>query len=188
MTYAFHVFRGKQDLIKKLPSRFRGYRHWIPHDWIIMVLIDNDQEDCRKLKIRLEEIADCEGFSTFSRVGPTGQWQVINRLAIKELEAWFFGDIPAMHQAYPRISPRLSHSRKYRNPDLIENTWEALEKIFKKAGYYSGGLPKKEMARNISKYMDPMRNNSKSFQIFRDVLKKIHQNSLAISREMHNET
>ena len=176
ITYDFHVFQGKQDLIKKLPERFRGYRHWLPHDWIIVVLLDYDRGDCQELKTRLDVIAEREGFSTLSKVGPNGQFQVINRLAIKELEAWFFGDLPALHQAYPRIPLGLSRKKQYRNPDDIENAWETLEKIFQRAGYYPGGLPKKEVARNISENMDPMHNRSKSFQVFRDTLRKICPN------------
>jgi hypothetical protein len=175
-TYDFHVFQGKQDLIKKLPERFRGYRRWLPHDWIIFVLLDYDRGDCQVLKTRLDVIAEQEGFSTFSKVGPNGQFQVINRLAIKELEAWFFGDLPAMHQAYPRIPLSLSRKKQYRNPDDIENAWETLEKIFQRAGYFPGGLPKKEVARRISENMDPMHNRSKSFQVFRDTLRKICPN------------
>jgi len=31
-TYALHVFQGKQNLLKKLPERLRGYRSWLlPH-------------------------------------------------------------------------------------------------------------------------------------------------------------
>ncbi len=176
ITYDFHVFQGKQDLIKKLPERFRGYRHWLPHDWIIVVLLDYDRGDCQELKTRLEVIAEREGFSTLSKVGPNGQFQVINRLAIQELEAWFFGDLPAMRQAYPRIPPGLSRKKPYRNPDDIENTWETLEKILQRAGYYPGGLPKKEVARKISAYMNPLTNRSKSFQVFRDTLRKICPN------------
>lgn len=176
VTYDFHVFQGKQDLIKKLPARFRGYRHWLPHDWIIVVLLDYDRGDCQELKARLAVIAEQEGFSTSSNVGYNGQFQVINRLAIKELEAWFFGDLPAIHRAYPRIPPGLSRKKQYRNPDDIENAWETLEKIFQRAGYYPGGLPKKEVAKNISANMDPMHNRSKSFQVFRDTLRKICPN------------
>ncbi len=54
-----------------------------------------------------------------------------------------------------------------------ENVWETMERILQRAGYYPGGLPKKEVARNISENMDPMQNRSKSFQVFPDTLMKI---------------
>ena len=170
ISFNIHVFQGKQDLLKNLPKRLRGYRYWLPDDWYIVVLIDKDQEDCAKLKQKLEQTAHDEGFITRSNSGPAGKFQVINRIAIEELEAWFFGDVVALQSAYPRIPKLLDKSRKFRNPDAISNTWESLEGVFQKVGYYRGGLPKIEVARKISQYMDPNRNTSKSFQIFRDAL------------------
>ena len=38
---------------------------------------------------------------------------------IEELEAWFFGDIAAIHAAYPRISIHLGGRANYRDPDAI---------------------------------------------------------------------
>ena len=46
LFHLFHVFEGKQDLLKKLPVRLKGYKPWIPDDWRIIVLIDRDQDDC----------------------------------------------------------------------------------------------------------------------------------------------
>ena len=62
----------------------------------------------------------------------------------------------------------------FHNPDAIAGgTWEALERVLKKSGYYPSGMPKVETARNISKYMEPHRNISKSFQVFRDALQEL---------------
>ena len=100
-----------------------------------------------------------------------GKFEVINRLAIEELEAWFFGDPEALVQAYPRVPATIGRKAQYRNPDAIAGgTWEALERVLQKAGYFPGGMSKVETARNISKYMDPLRNSSKSFQVFRDAV------------------
>lgn len=52
VTFDFHVFEGKQDLLKKLPSRLKGYRRWIPNNLRIFVLIDEDRQDCQELKAR----------------------------------------------------------------------------------------------------------------------------------------
>lgn len=51
--YTFHVFEGKQALLKNLPVRLKGYKPWIPDDWRIIVLIDRDQDDCLQLKATL---------------------------------------------------------------------------------------------------------------------------------------
>ncbi len=174
ISFRIHVFQGKHDLINKLPSRLNGYRPWLPPDWIIMVLLDEDREDCGELKEKLERIASLAGLKTKSQAGLEEKFQVINRLAIEELEAWFFGDVLAICQAYHRISSTLDQRRGFRDPDaILGGTWEALERVMQSAGYYSGGLPKKEVARRISKFMDPERNRSKSFQVFRDSLRSL---------------
>jgi hypothetical protein len=170
-TYAIHVFSGKPDLLVKLPKRLRGYRKWLPDDWRIVVLVDKDREDCRSLKAKLEKTAYQAGFVTKSSAYAKGKFEVINRLAIEELEAWYFGDTEALVRAYPQLPAFVGSTAQYRNPDAIAGgTWEALERILKRAGYYPGGMPKVDTARRISKYMDPYRNRSKSFQVFRDAL------------------
>jgi hypothetical protein len=174
ISFRIHVFQGKHDLINKLPSRLNGYLPWLPYDWIIMVLLDEDREDCGKLKGKLERIASMAGLKTKSQAGLEEKFQVINRLAIEELEAWFFGDVAAICQAYHRIPSTIDRRRGLRDPDaILGGTWEALERIMQTAGYYAGGLPKKEVAREVSKYMDPDRNRSKSFQVFRDSLRSL---------------
>ncbi len=167
VTFQIHVFQGKPDLLQKLPGRLKGYKAWLPDDWKIVVLMDEDREDCKKLKETLENIAHAAGLSTASSVEPNTKFQILNRLAIEELEAWFFGDIPAIHSAYPRFSSTLGEKARYRDPDAIRGgTWEALEQELQKTGYFKAGLPKIEAAREIARYMKPESNRSKSFQIF----------------------
>ncbi|MEG5001191.1 hypothetical protein QUB13_26385 [Microcoleus sp. B4-D4] len=57
ITYKIHAFRGKTDLLAKLPNRLKGYQAWLPPDRKIVVLIDKDREDCLKLKQQLEIMA-----------------------------------------------------------------------------------------------------------------------------------
>ena len=173
ISHNIHVFQGKPDLIINLPKRLRGYRKWLPSDWRIVVLVDGDRADCISLKRKLEEMAHNEGLITRSTTGPDGRFQVINRIAIEELEAWFFGDVQAIKMAYPRVPKGLDRRKNYRNPDAIQSAWEALERVLKRAGYYLSGLPKVETARRISAYMDPWRNTSKSFRAFRDALQEM---------------
>jgi hypothetical protein len=171
ISFRIHPHQGKQDLLGKLLPRLRGYKNWLPADWRIVILVDADDEDCRILKDRLENIADNATLVTKSKKTIGSYFQVLNRLAIEELEAWFFGDIDAVHSSYPRISLNLGKKAKYRNPDAIRGgTWEALEREFKKAGYFSSGMSKISVARQVSFYMEPERNQSKSFQVFRQGL------------------
>ena len=166
--FRIHSFRGKRDFLRKLPERLRGYRNWIQKDHKIIVLIDCDQYDCYELKNRLESVASMAGLTTLSR--SPDNFQIINRIAIEELEAWFFGDVTAIRKAYPRIPETLDKKAPFRSPDAIKGgTWEQLERVLKHD--HPGGLEKIRAASEISRYMDPDRNRSPSFQVFRDALR-----------------
>lgn len=171
ISFAVHVFQGKQDLLNKLPNRLRGYRGWIPNDSIIVILIDKDREDCHLLKKQLEDISRSSGL--FTKTAPderNSKFQVINRILIEELESWFFGDVDALSSAFPRIPKHLGTKSSYSNPDSIQNTASVLEALLKRHGYYPAGMPKIEVASAISSFMVPEHNRSTSFQAFRSGL------------------
>lgn len=107
-TFRLLNFQGKQNLLRQLPARLRGYTAWITDNY---------------------------------------------------------------RRAYPRLPASLTTAPRFHNPDAIAGgTWEELERIFQRAGYFKGGYPKIEAARAISAHMDPTRNRSHSFRIFRDGL------------------
>ncbi|MUG98844.1 DUF4276 family protein [Scytonema sp. UIC 10036] len=173
-SFDIHPYQGKRDLLSKLPQRLKGYKSWLPDDYRIVVLVDEDREDCKALKEKLEGIALDVGFSTKKSVSTGQQFQVLNRIAIEELESWFFGDMDALINAYPKVSSNIKNQAKYRDPDAITGgTWEALEKVLQTAGYHKGGIEKTRAAREISLHMNPSNNRSRSFQIFYDGLLKI---------------
>ena len=160
------VFQGKPDLLSNLERRLKGYKSWMPEDWKIVVLIDEDRANCRKLKARMEAASAAAGFLTKTAV-TGGKFVVLNRIAVEELEAWFFGDAVALAAAFPGVSPTLGAKAHYRNPDAITGgTWEALERVLQRAGYYGGGSPKIEVAREMATHMEVGRNTSPSFQTF----------------------
>jgi len=131
-TFACRVFRGKEDLLRKLGNRLKGYRHWLPDGWRIVVVVDRDNDDCSELKDKLEQAADHAGLLTRSRC-QDGEWQVVNRIAIEELEAWYFGDWAAVRQAYPRVPLNVPNKAPCRDPNDIQGpTWEAFERILKR--------------------------------------------------------
>lgn len=167
----FHVFEGKDDMLEELPKHLKGHQ-WIPDDWRIIVLIDEDRRDCHKLKEYLEKAADEAGFVTKSSATPNEDFQIVNRIAVEEIEAWFFGDVEALHAAYPRIPENLQSKAKYRNPDAIRGgTYEALKQLLMEKNYYKGRISKPTVAQNIAQHMVPSRNRSKSFQVFVEGLK-----------------
>ncbi len=175
--YDIRSFQGKSDLIKNLPSRLKAYYKRQDSTLRIIILVDEDREDCLKLKARLEKIAQEVGFITRSKAGAGNSYQVVNRIAVEELEAWFFGDVEALLMAYPKlkqISKTIKNRKEFLYPENISNgTWEMLERLLQKAGYYAGGLPKLEVARKVSAFMEPERNISKSFQLFRKDLMEL---------------
>lgn len=167
-TFAIHAYQGKRDLLDKLPGRLRGYRGWLAPNWRIVVLIDEDREDCIALKQQLERAAQQAGLTCKSAPDRDGGFCVLNRLAVEELEAWFLGDVEALAAAYPGVPASLARKARFRDPDAVTGgTCEALERVLQAAGYYAAGLPKVEVARKVSRHMDPQRNRSRSFQVFR---------------------
>ncbi len=161
--FVTHAYAGKQSLLRKLPGRLRGYADWLPDDWHIVVLVDRDADDCRELKARLDAMAVEAGLMPKARA-VSGRFHVVNRIAIEELEAWFFGDVEALHAAYSHVPETLAKKKPYRDPDAIKGgTWEALARVL---GYPRETYPKIEVARKVSGYMDPARNRSHSFNVF----------------------
>jgi hypothetical protein len=168
VTFRVFPHQGKPDLLAKLPARLRAYRRWLPPDWRLVILLDTDGNDCVEEKRRMEEIALQAGLLTRTATEPGIAFQVLTRLAIEELEAWFLGDVEALRAAYPGVPASLANRSAYRDPDAIRGgTAEALERELRKAGYHLGGLAKIQAAREISAHMDPERNRSRSFQAFR---------------------
>ena len=167
VSWKFHLFQGKPDLLKQLESRLKGYREWLPENHRIVVLVDEDREDCKELKAKLERAAKNAGFVTKTAVGTTGRFVVLNRIAVEEIEAWMIGDSAALKAAFPRLPASFDTKAKYRSPDVITGgTAEALERLLQKSGYYKAGMPKIEVARMVGSLLNPRLNKSPSFQAF----------------------
>jgi hypothetical protein len=165
-SWTLHAFQGKPDLLGKLPGLLRGYARWLSDDYRIVVLVDADEDDCRALKERLERTAAAEGLLTKTAAPDSGRFAALNRIAVEELEAWFIGDVEALADAYPGVPRSLDQRRRFRDPDGIRGTWEALERVLQDAGHFRSGLRKIEAAGHIAARMDPTRNRSRSFRCF----------------------
>ena len=169
-TFEIHAFQGKLDLLDRLEQRLRAYRRWLPPDWRLVIMVDRDNDDCHELKTSLELSAGRAGLSTRS-TARGGAWQLVNRIVVEELEAWYFGDWNAVCAAYPKVKPTVHQQARYRDPDAIKGgTWEAFERILKRHGYFSTGLRKSEAARAVGAHFEPNRNRSRSFTHFHDAI------------------
>lgn len=115
---------------------------------------------------RLESIAQRAGLRTRTRARGA-PWQLVNRIAIEELEAWYFGDWTAVRAAYPRVLADVPRRQGLRDPDAIAGgTWEAFERVMQQRGYFKSGLTKIAAARAIGAHVDPQRSSSHSFRSF----------------------
>jgi len=175
VPFEIFPFQCKDDLLARLPQRMRGYANrkrsdpWFREHARVVVIVDRDDDRCEALKERLDRIARDAGLEV-RLAGARHGWTVVNRLAIEELEAWYFGDWEAVRAAYPGVSATVPSRAAFRDPDAIAGgTWEAFERVLQQAGYFATGLRKIEAARAIAEHMDPTRNTSRSFQMLREI-------------------
>ena len=173
VSFSVFPFQGKDQLLQRLPGRLQGYAAWLPETRRIVVMVDRDDDDCHALKRELERFAELAGLPTRSRQ-TASRFAVVNRIAIEELEAWYFGDWEAVRNAYPSVPRNTPRQASYRDPDgIVGGTWEAFERILQRSGYFRTGLRKIEAAQAIAPHIDPARNRSKSFQVFRDAIREL---------------
>lgn len=165
VPFSVHPFQGKTNLLKNLEPRLRAYAKSLPASHRVLVCLDRDAADCLTLKEQLEEAARKAGLVTKSAARGRA-FKVINRIAVEELEAWFFGDWEAVRQAYPKVDARLPAKKSFRDPDAIKGgTWESLERVLQKAGYFKAGIRKLDLARTVGPLLQPARNQSRSFRL-----------------------
>lgn len=162
-------YGSKPRLLTELPKRLHGYaKYAAEYRPRVLVLVDRDSEDCIKLKQRLESYCGDAGLATISNRTASGDFDVVNRIVIEELEAWFFGDFTALDAGWPGMA-RHAKTARYREPDgIIGGTHEALLRAFQSARHLQGlnRLPKIETARTMAQHMAPDRNQSPSFKQF----------------------
>ena len=129
----------------------------------IIVVVDSDNRNCAEFLAELKSAA--------RRCG-SGDKTLI-RLAIEEIEAWYFGDSMAIKTAYPNAKVAVLNTYAQ---DSICGTWEILadavvaggSKAIKKNGWAAVGQVKHEWAAKIGRHMNLEANSSPSFKKFRD--------------------
>ena len=161
-------FGGKQRMLRDLGGHMQALR-WAD---AVVVVIDQDRDDCIDLKRRIEDIARASRLLTSAAEADRRLFRV--RIAMHELETWFLGDPIAIRAAYPRVQPiRISQA-----PALDEepDAWERLERILQRGGYYEAGLQKISVAEAISQHLDlsPDANASHSFRLFLRTLRETY--------------
>lgn len=142
-TTQFVIFEGKQDLEKRLPIRLRA---WQQPESRFIVLRDQDSGDCTIIKAGLQ--AKCQA---------AGRPDVLVRIACRELESFYLGDLGAVSRAIgPQRLAKQDRSAKYRDPDRLVNAAQELKRLVPSYQKVSG-------SRAISRELNPSRNRSRSF-------------------------
>jgi len=141
----FIVFDGKQDLDKQLEGKLRGY---LNQQARFIVMRDQDRADCRNVKRFL--ISKC------ARAGRRG---VIVRIACRELEAFYLGDLRAVELGLgiKGLAAKQNKAR-FRDPDHLQSPALELEKLTGRRYQKVAG------ARAIAPHLDLERPGSRSFR------------------------
>lgn len=160
---------SKWQLLQKLPHRLAGYAR-IPIEYRpkTLVLVDRDDDDCLILKARLESFA--ANANLVSKTAGDGvKFEVVNRIVVEELEAWFFGDVQALAASWPGVPLNLGARAGFRDPDaIVGGTHEVLLRVLQRAGHLRSvdRLPKIDTARRMAGRLESDRCTSRSFQQF----------------------
>lgn len=112
-NYFIRPHEGKQDLQKSIPKKIKTFSNHYQNTGIV-ILHDQDSHDCKILKSKLAEICSTNG-----------NCKVLIRIACKELESWYLGDMQAIEIAYPNFKKeRYWKKAKFRNPDTLNAAYE----------------------------------------------------------------
>ena len=154
-------------LLDRLPSILQGYGKSLDDSSSVIVVVDSDDKDCVKFKQELLDVLNA--------CNPRPK--TLFRIAIEEGEAWLLGDRAAVKAAYPNARDSILNGYVQ---DSICGTWEILADAVHPGGaqslkpnYQVAGKAKSDWAREIAPRMDVDRNQSKSFQVFRDGVRNL---------------
>lgn len=160
VAYRIYSHQGKGDLEKALTKTIPSISK-IP-DSKILILWDQDNEDCIALKKKIQEAlkgsCSCDFYI---------------RIVCRELESWFLGDLSAVEKAFPRFkAEQYEHKVDLRNVDLMVSPSNYLRSII--PDYSSSKiLPKLEVSGKIAPFMNIEKNTSTSFNHTIQSIKKL---------------
>lgn len=138
---------GKQDLQKSIPKKVRAFQ-CLSKPVRVVIIQDLDSSDCLILKSKLQALV------TENATIPS-----LIRIACKELESWYLGDMNAVAKVYPSFrAEKYLKKSVFRNPDLCN----ASNELSKMIPSFQKGFASKE----IPRYIDINNNNSESFNQF----------------------
>ena len=150
------VFEGKSDLEKQIVRRMRG---WLKPDSRFIIIRDQDSGDCIQIKNGLLE-----------KCREAGKNDVVVRIACRELESWYLGDLAAVETGLDlRNLAKHQNNRKYRDPDRVNNPSTELQKLTKDRYQKVSG------SRSIGPHLSLDNKRSNSFHIFVSALEQLRR-------------
>ena len=117
-NYFIRPHQGKSDLKKSIPKKIKVFSNF--HKKVgIIIIQDQDSNDCRKLKSDLQNLCN-----------QNGDCKTLIRIVCKELESWYLGDMGAISKAYPKFKiDSCKNERRFSNPDEINQPSSEIAKI-----------------------------------------------------------
>jgi len=108
-NYFIRPHEGKSDLKKSIPKKIKTFSNF--HEKVGVIIIqDQDLNDCRKLKSDLQKLCDANG-----------NCRKLIRIVCRELESWYLGDMNAIFKAYPKLRVDIhKNKQKFKKPDDLD--------------------------------------------------------------------
>jgi hypothetical protein len=146
---------GKQNLRRSIPIKLKAWLH--PEDRFIIIQ-DQDSNDCRLLKTELQSL--CQNVERVDRN------DVKIRIACRELEAWYLGDLVSLDREYGSQLQRQRNSKLFRSPDATVNPSKELTRLIP-------NFFKTDAARRLGKIIDLENNGSSSFRLLLQTVRQL---------------
>lgn len=148
------IFRGKQDLEKNLKKKLRS---WRTPDSVFVVMRDQDSGNCKAIKTKLAGLCH-----------DAGKEGVLVRIACRELESFYLGDLAAVEQGLGiKGLEKQQQWRKFRDPDRLGSPAQELFRLTQKAYDKIAG------SRAIAPYLSLDANCSTSFKVLLSGIRKL---------------
>jgi len=118
--YKLITYNGKMDLQTSIPKVIPTLSKNTKAR--IVIVHDQDNHDCLELKNKLLNLSK------------NAYCPILIRVACKELESWFLGDMIAIEKAFPKFkSKKYVNKKKFRNVDHIQKPSILLKKTHSRA-------------------------------------------------------
>ncbi len=115
LPYLLVPHEGKSDLEASIPRKLRGWRE---PGVSFVVVRDQDAGDCRLVKRKLGQL--CQD---------AGRADTLVRVACRELESWFLGDLVSVGLAFGVDLTREAGKAKFRDPDAVGAPYQELKQL-----------------------------------------------------------